>query len=103
MSHRAKWCVALINCAGALALAMFGLAACVTNGATTAYEGIGFREARSGLNHHHVDALGREFTCERAAARAHGHAHQDQLRFEQTFPRRFSPTNLEPLFRRHTL
>ena len=32
--------------AGALALAFFGLAACVTNGATTAYEGIGFREAR---------------------------------------------------------
>ena len=38
------------------------------------------------------------------ASRAHEHAHQDQLRFEQTFPRRFSPTkNLEPLFRRHTL
>ena len=36
----------LIPRAGALALAMFGLAACVTNGATTAYEGIGFREAR---------------------------------------------------------
>lgn len=32
--------------AGAVALALFGLAACVTNGATTAYEGIGFREAR---------------------------------------------------------
>ena len=36
----------LIPRAGALALAMFGLTACVTNGATTAYEGIGFREAR---------------------------------------------------------
>ena len=32
--------------AGAVVLALFGLAACVTNGATTAYEGIGFREAR---------------------------------------------------------
>jgi hypothetical protein len=31
---------------GALALALLGLAACVTNGATTSYEGIGFREAR---------------------------------------------------------
>ncbi len=31
---------------GAIACALFGLAACTTNGATTAYEGIGFREAR---------------------------------------------------------
>ena len=31
---------------GALAFVFFGLAACVTNGDTTAYEGIGFREAR---------------------------------------------------------
>jgi len=31
---------------GAVALALFSLAGCVTDGATTSYEGIGFREAR---------------------------------------------------------
>ncbi len=31
---------------GAIACVLFGLTACVTNGDTTAYEGIGFREAR---------------------------------------------------------
>lgn len=31
---------------GALVVALFGLAACVTDSATTSYEGIGFREAR---------------------------------------------------------
>ena len=63
------------------------------------------RELRSAESAKHARRRRRKpSTPSRASRASRGHAHQDQLRFEQTFPRRFSPTkNLEPLFPRHTL